>query len=149
MTAAMKDARRRAVDAAVSVAEDIAAGKLSPDALQAAAVAELHALFTTVVGPDDPAWPDQVAVARGVLALDGIPVDELAEWLAVTRTAQGIEAEPAEPSWIEQALAQMADEPEDHPPRDIDVRMLGRCRCGEPHCGGEHDLPTSDDLSQN
>ena len=113
MTVAAKDARKAAVMAAMDVAEDLAAGRLNPAQLEQAARDEFAALAAVVVGPDDPAWETQTSITRQVLALDGIPVDELAEWLAVTRTAQGIEAEPAEPSWIEQALAQMADDDED------------------------------------
>lgn len=112
---ATKEARRQAVDAAVSVAEDVAAGKLSPATLGAAVVNECRTLFATVVGADDPLWELHVEVTRQVLALDGIPVDELAEWLAVTRAAQGVEAPAAEPGWIERMLAQLAeddDEPE-------------------------------------
>lgn len=109
-TDVLKAARRQAVDAAVSVAEDIAAGRISPAELDAIVMREARAAAFTVVGPDDPLWELQVEVARGVLALDGIPVDELAEWLAVTRSAQGVEAEPAEPSWIERALAELDDE---------------------------------------
>ena len=119
MTAPAKDARKAAVLAAMDVAEDLAAGRLQPAQLEQAARAEFAALAAVVVGPDDPAWETQLSIARQVLALDGIPVDELAEWLAVTRTAQGIEAEPAEPSWIEQAMAQMGDGDEPDEPDSV------------------------------
>jgi hypothetical protein len=55
-------------------------GVLGADVAQA--VAEL---VGTVVGKGDPCWPLQVEIARGVLALDGTPADELAEWVAVLR----------------------------------------------------------------
>lgn len=101
---------QRAIKAVMGVAKDLAEGRVSPADVQGPAVAQCRALFAVVAGPDDPLWELQVEVARGVLALDGIPVDELAEWLAVTRAAQGVEAPVvAEPSWIEQALAQMTE----------------------------------------
>lgn len=74
-----------AIRAASSIARDVADGKLSPSDLERQAVAELRELVGTVVGPDDPAWPLQVDIARQVLALDGIPATELSEWLAVAR----------------------------------------------------------------
>jgi hypothetical protein len=104
---------QRAITAVMRVAKDLAAGRVSPADIQGPAVAQCRELFATVSGPDDPLWELQVGVARGVLAADGIPVDELAEWLAVTRAAQGVESAPAEPSWIERALAVLNDEDED------------------------------------
>lgn len=101
------DAKRQAVTAAMSLAEDITAGKLSPEELDAVAVEECRELFGRVEGPDDPLWDLHVDVARQVLGLDGIPVDELAEWVAVARHVAGADAEP---SWIERALAQFDDE---------------------------------------
>jgi hypothetical protein len=77
------------VTAAMSIAKDAADGKLSPAALEATAVAELRELVGEVVGPGDPVWPLQVEIARQVLALDGIPADELSEWLAVARQRAG------------------------------------------------------------
>lgn len=74
-----------AIRAASSVARDVADGKLSPTDLERQAVAELRELVGTVIGPDDPAWPLQCDIARGVLAVGGIPATELAEWLAVER----------------------------------------------------------------
>ncbi|WP_062903690.1 hypothetical protein, partial [Mycobacterium avium] len=78
-----------AIKAASSVARDIADGTLSPTDLEGQAVAELRALVGEVVGPDDPAWSLQCDIARQVLALDGVPADELAEWLAVARQRAG------------------------------------------------------------
>ncbi|MFA1701656.1 flagellar hook-length control protein [Mycobacterium intracellulare] len=77
------------VTAAMSIAKDAAEGRLAPTDLQTQAVAELRELFGTVVGPDDPAWPVQLDVARQVLAAGGIPADELSEWLAVARHRAG------------------------------------------------------------
>lgn len=78
-----------AIRAASSVARDVADGKLSPADLERQAVAELQQLVGTVVGPDDPAWPVQLDVCRQVLALGGVPADELQEWLAVAHHRAG------------------------------------------------------------
>ncbi|MDV3291904.1 flagellar hook-length control protein [Mycobacterium avium] len=78
-----------AIKAAASVARDVADGKLSPSDLEAQAAAELTQLVGTVAGPDDPIWPLQLDIARQVLALGGVPADELAEWLAVARHRAG------------------------------------------------------------
>jgi hypothetical protein len=78
-------AKRDAVDAALSVAQDAAEGRLDLTALQEQAVAECRTLFGTVSGPGDALWGLQVEVARAVLAQKGIPADELSEWLAVVR----------------------------------------------------------------
>lgn len=78
-----------AIKAASSLARDIADGGLSPSDLEAQAVAECRELFGTVAGPDDPLWELHRDIARQVLALDGVPADELAEWLAVARQRVG------------------------------------------------------------
>ncbi|OBC03353.1 hypothetical protein A5784_14030 [Mycobacterium sp. 852013-50091_SCH5140682] len=104
--AAAKAAKKAGVDAAMSLAEDIATGRLDPAALDAAAVAEARALFGRVEGPDDPLWELHVDIARQVLAVGGgLPADELAEWLAVTRAAEGAAPEPeaAEDDWTAEA----------------------------------------------
>lgn len=116
-----KEAKRDAVTAAMSVAEDITSGKLAPEDLESQVRTECRELFAFVAGPDDPLWELHVEVARQVLALDGIPVDELAEWLAVTRKAQGIKEASADsgPSWMARVLEQMADDHDDHD--DVEV----------------------------
>ncbi|MHC9292028.1 flagellar hook-length control protein [Mycobacterium sp. LTG2003] len=112
LAAAKKAAKKAGVDAAMTLAEDIATGRLDPAALDAAAAAEARALFGRVEGPGDPLWELHVDVARQVLAVGGgIPANELAEWAAVYRLAEGVETE-REPSWIERALAEGDDEPE-------------------------------------
>jgi hypothetical protein len=94
-TERIKAARKAGVDAAMSVAEDVATGRLDTTQLDAAVAAECRELFARVEGPDDPLWELHVDVARQVLAVGGgIPAGELAEWLAVTRAAEGVEAEP-------------------------------------------------------
>lgn len=80
------------VTAAMGIAKDAAEGGLSPATLEAELQAELRAVFGVVVGPEDPAWPVQLDVARGVLAHGGIPTDELSEWLAVQRRREAPDA---------------------------------------------------------
>lgn len=77
--------KRDAADAALSVAEDIAAGRLDPAALEAELVAEMSALIDADHEPGSPLGALQVAVARRVLARgDLLPADELREWVAVS-----------------------------------------------------------------
>jgi hypothetical protein len=79
------DAAKVAIKSAMSVADDIADGKLSPAALDAMALEECRQLFGKVAGPEDVLWDLQLEVARGVLAAGGIPANELSEWLGVAR----------------------------------------------------------------
>lgn len=102
-----------AVRAAMAIARDIAEGRMDPAELAAVFAAEGREAFGRVAGPGDELWPLHVEVARQVLALGGVPVDELAEWVAVFRAAAGEPAVEAQPSWIEQALAAAADEERD------------------------------------
>jgi len=78
-------AKRDAINSAMSIADDVAAGRLSPTDLDATLAAECRALVGSVVGPSDPLWSVQVDIARGVLAAGGLPPGELAEWTAVAR----------------------------------------------------------------
>ncbi len=84
--------KRDAIAAAMSLAEDVSAGKLSPAVLEAEFVSEVAALVGVVVGEDDPLWPLQQQIARGVLALGGIGPDELSEWLAVSHQRAALAA---------------------------------------------------------
>jgi hypothetical protein len=103
---------KAAVTAALAIAEDVTVGRLDVAALGAAALTECRELFGRVDGPEDPLWPLHVDVTRQVLAVGGgIPVDELAEWVAVYRAAEldaavAPEVVPAGRgrSWIEAAL---------------------------------------------
>jgi len=111
-----KTAMKAAVTAALAIAEDVTAGQLDVAALDALALEECRGLFSRVVGPGDVLWDLHVEVARQVLAVGGgVPVDELAEWVAVYRAAEVEAAELAAvpavrgPSWIETALAEDAD----------------------------------------
>lgn len=102
-----------AIKAASSVARDVADGRLNPADLEATAVAECRALFGTVAGPGDPLWAVHLDVARQVLALDGVPADELAEWLAVARQRAG-ESLPS-PDPAETVAEAVEAEPDDQP----------------------------------
>ncbi len=84
------------VKGAASVARDAAEGRLSPANLEAQLEAELRAVVGTVVGEEDPLFALQVDIARGVLAVGGVPADELAEWLAVARHRAGQPVTPPE-----------------------------------------------------
>ena len=120
MTSAAKSARMSAVDAAMSIAQDVAEGRVAPADLEAQALAECRKLFGRVAGPGDVLWELHVEVARQVLAVGGewISGDELTEWAAVYRAAEEpapvvVDATPRGPSWIEQALAEGADDDEE------------------------------------
>lgn len=76
------------IRAAASVGRDVAEGKLAPAALDAAVADECRDLFGTVIGPADPLWPLHLDTARQVLALGGLSVNELGEWLAVARSRE-------------------------------------------------------------
>lgn len=109
-----------AIKAASSVARDVADGRLAPAELEQHAVTECRELFGTVAGPGDPLWALHLDVARQVLGLDGIPADELAEWLAVARQRSGepLPSEtPPEPVSLagEADSPEAADEPDDQP----------------------------------
>ncbi|MGV7633063.1 flagellar hook-length control protein [Mycobacterium persicum] len=142
------------VTAAMSIAKDAAEGRLAPAELERQAVAELRELVGTVIGPDDPAWPLQCDIARQVLALDGIPATELAEWLAMARHRAGeplsapepaetppelessgggdLEAGSAGPELAEAELVeQPAPELEPQPPADVQPAPLPPARRGE------------------
>jgi hypothetical protein len=116
-----KDAMKAAVTSALQIAEDVTAGQLDVTALDALVLDECRGLFSRVVGPGDPLWELHVEVCRQVLAVGGgIPVDELAEWVAVYRAAEAdaeVAPVPAVPvvsgrSWIEAALeVDLGDEP--------------------------------------
>ncbi|QRY48131.1 flagellar hook-length control protein [Mycolicibacterium boenickei] len=109
-TEQIKAARKAGVDAAMSVAEDIATGRVDCAQLDAAVAAECRELFGRVAGLGDPLWELHVDIARQVLAVGGgLSSTELAEWTAVYRAAEGVETAPAS-SWIEDALAQYDDE---------------------------------------
>lgn len=92
----MTTTKRDAIEAAMSVADDVAAGRLSPADLNATLAETCKALLGDVRGPDDPLWSVQVDIARGVLAAGGIPADELTEWTAVARRLAESDPAPAD-----------------------------------------------------
>jgi hypothetical protein len=89
--------KRDAINGAMSIADDVAEGRLSPATLEAQLETELRALVGTVIGEGDPLFALQVEIARGVLAVGGVPTDELAEWLAVARHRAGEPVSEPEP----------------------------------------------------
>lgn len=86
-----------AIKAASSIARDVADGRLAPTDLEAQLETELRGLVGAVIGPDDPLFALQVEIARGVLAVGGVPAGELAEWLAVARHRAGEPVSQPEP----------------------------------------------------
>ncbi len=86
-----------AIKAAASVARDVADGKLSPNDLQAQAVAECRELFGTVIGEDYALWSLHADVARQAVSLGALSADELSEWAAVMRHKAGKAVEPPAP----------------------------------------------------
>lgn len=76
--------KKSAVEAAMSIAQDVTDGRIAPADLEAQALTECRRLFGRVAGPGDPLWGLHVEVCRQVLQVGGgIPADELAEWAAV------------------------------------------------------------------
>lgn len=116
MTAPTTAEIERCVGVLMQLARDLVDGRITPADVEGPAVAQCEALFGTVAAPGDPLWELQCRVARGVLAAGGVPANELAEWVAVTRLAEGGPA--PEPSWIERALAEGADD-EDEDDSDV------------------------------
>ncbi|MGH3581786.1 MAG: flagellar hook-length control protein [Mycobacterium sp.] len=84
--------KRDAIEAAMNIADDVAQGRLDPAQLDAQLEAACRELVGTVAGPDDPLWPLQVQIARGVLAAGGIEAAELSEWAAVGRRRENPDA---------------------------------------------------------
>lgn len=81
----MRADTQAAIKGAMAVAKDVAEGSLAPWRLSEQAARECRAVFGHVVGPDDPLWELHGDVARQYLAAGGVPVSELAEWLAVAQ----------------------------------------------------------------
>lgn len=132
-----------AIKAAATIARDVADGRLTPAALEHQAVAELRELVGTVVGPGDACWEVQVQIARGVLALDGIPADELFEWLAVARQQAGEPLSGPGPDEVEPepvSLLSVALSPENADP-DADAEP------GHPTDAAQPEQPVAADLA--
>lgn len=82
-------AKRNAVSAALTLAEDVTSGKVDPSELDVELVDRCRELFGIVVGPDDPLFELQRDVARQVLATGGLSVAEMQEWEAVLQRRTG------------------------------------------------------------
>jgi hypothetical protein len=127
--------KRDAIDAAMSVAEDVAESRLDPAALDQAVADECKALFGTVVGPGDSLWPLHVDVARHALALGALTADELSEWLAVARSRAGEPiGSPQPPSGFlpSEPSASDATSPDSDQPDDADEIELSDDGVREP-----------------
>lgn len=104
------------MDAAMDIAAASVDGRLRPADVEAEVAARCKELFGTVYGPTpDPSdpnelWHLQIDVCRQVLHANGLTADEVAEWLAVLRGREGIVEPSPAVSWIEQALADGADD---------------------------------------
>lgn len=81
--------KRDAIDAAMSVAEDVAESRLDPAQINQAVADECRELFGTVVGDGDPLWELHTDVARQAISLGAFSTNELQEWLAVARSRAG------------------------------------------------------------
>jgi hypothetical protein len=87
--------KRDAIDAAMSVAEDVAEGKIDPAALDQAVADECREQFGTVVGPREPLWELHIGVCRQALALGALTADELSEMAGCGTLARRRAAERA------------------------------------------------------
>lgn len=87
--------KRDVIEAAMSIADDTAQGRLNPSTLQHQAVTECRELFGTVIGDGDPLWALHADVARQAVGLGALSPDELREWAAVLDRQRGVE--PSEP----------------------------------------------------
>ncbi|MGH3556420.1 flagellar hook-length control protein [Mycobacterium sp.] len=96
-----------AINGAMSLADDVAQGRLDPAALEATAVAELGELFGTVVGEGDPAWPMHCSIARQAIALGALSGDELAEWAAVWAGPGETPPPPESPASVAHSAAEV------------------------------------------
>jgi hypothetical protein len=98
------------MDAAMDIAAASVDGRIKPADIEAEVTGRCRELFGTVHGPGDELWDLHLDVTRQALHAGALSADELAEWLAVMRTREGTPIEAAPVSWIEQALADGADD---------------------------------------
>lgn len=128
------------VKAAMSIARDAAEGKLDPARLDERLADELGRLFSDVVGQDDSLWPLQLDVARQVIALGGVPADELNEWAAALRHR---DAEPSsEPQPYDdapEAVSSLSVDliAQDDDPLDADANVETQPAAAEPGSSAE------------
>ncbi len=92
--AARRAGRRGDVAEAKFLAHELATGRLDQAEIDRLVLEESRDLFANVVGPGDVLWPVQVEVARRVLALNGLPANEIAEWAAVVQAYEDSMREP-------------------------------------------------------
>jgi hypothetical protein len=91
------NAQADVITAAMSIAKDVAEGRVDPSALQQQAVTESRDLFGTVAGEGDPLWTLHADVARQAVSLGALSADELSEWSAVMRHKAGEAVKPPAP----------------------------------------------------
>lgn len=117
--------KRDVIDAALSVADDAAQGRLSPTDLQQQAVTELRELVGTVVGDGDPLWELHADVARQAVGLGALSPDELREWAAVLDRQRGVEPveapEPDDDPLPAQSCASVDESPDSDGSDDDDT----------------------------
>lgn len=123
--------KRDAIDAALSVADDVAHGRVDPAALQQQAVTELREMFGSVVGEGDPLWTLHADVARQAVSLGALSADELSEWAAVMRHRAGEAVEPPAPR--------------DDPLPAVSAASVDQSQSESD--GGDDDAPAAGDLS--
>lgn len=104
MSADSKSDVQTAIKAVMQVAEDLAAGRISVAEVEGTAVEQCRELFSHVVDDGSELAELQASVARKAIGAGLIPVNELAEWVAV------LSKDEPEQSWIERALADGAGE---------------------------------------
>lgn len=76
--------KRDGIESAMSVAEDISAGRLDPAALDAKVTTACRELFGIVgSGPSDPLWELHGDVCRQYLGAHAVSSSELREWVSV------------------------------------------------------------------
>lgn len=100
------------INASFDLAAAVTDGRIKPVDIEAEVVAKCCELVGVVHGPTDPMWALQIDITRQVLHANGLSVDEVAEWLAVMRSREGVIDPAPAVSWIEQALADGADDDE-------------------------------------
>lgn len=122
-----------AIDAALSVADDVAHGRVDPTALQQQAVSECRELFGTVIGEGDALWTLHADVARQAVGLGALSHDELREWAAVLDRRTGAAVEPPAPhddlppvesaASVDESQPEPTDDGDDSAPSDLSAAL--------------------------
>lgn len=108
------------MDAAMDIAAAVTDGTIAPTEIEAATLAKCREAVGVVYGPHDPLWELHRDITRQYLHAGGLTVEELLEWVAVMRSRQPEPEQESGPSWIEQALAEGADDEDDDGPMPAD-----------------------------